>query len=306
MKITIATRGSLLALWQARQVKQLLEAHAPGSEVSLLEVSTEGDRRTDVALSSIGGRGVFAKEVQLAVLSGEADIAVHSAKDLPALTPEALVIAAVLERGDPRDALVGSTLAGLGPGATVATGSVRRRAQLASLRPDLNFIELRGNIDTRLSRVPDGGAILMAVAALQRLDRHPEVLDVLSVVDMIPQVGQGTLAVEARKNDSATRALLEAINDSESAQCLAAERAFLVELGGDCDLPAGAFAWKEGESLALSAMLSDLADSSNHGSSGESGRIVRTVMRGDDPSDLGASCARDLRAQLGMGGDRRL
>ena len=221
----------------------------------LVIVSTAGDRDLASSLAEIGGKGVFVKEVQAAVLAGEADVAVHSAKDLPAQTPEGLTIGAVLERGDPRDALVGCGLTDLPMGATVATGAPRRRAQLAALRPDLRFAELRGNIATRLAKAVDFDAIVVAVAALERLglaevdgdnlnlDIEVKGLGTVNVLDtetFIPQVGQGTIAVECLSDDEATRRLLASIDHSPTRICLEAERGFLQALGGDCNLPAGA------------------------------------------------------------------
>ena len=318
MNVRIATRGSELARWQANAVRQELEGLAPGGQAQqrlkqgvvdlgdkkpadkelgdsgeaatakpalsegvsceLVIVSTAGDRDLASSLSDIGGKGVFVKEVQAAVLAGEADIAVHSAKDMPAATPEGLTIGAVLKRGDPRDALVGCRLADLPNGATVATGAPRRRAQLAALRPDLHFAELRGNIATRLAKAGNYDAIVVAVAALERLgfvkvgseagggiteggeaqgrfrsrasnnlnlDTEVEGIGIVDVLDpetFIPQVGQGTIAIECRSDDIATRQLLATINHSPTRICLEAERGFLQALGGDCNLPAGAYA----------------------------------------------------------------
>ncbi len=213
----------------------------PRVEVELVVVETSGDRRLDVPIWEMGGKGVFVKEVQAAVLDGRADLAVHSAKDLPAVTHDDLVIAAVPERADPRDALVGSTLAGLAPGALVATGSVRRRAQLAGLRPDLTFAGLRGNIDTRLGARPDEfGAIVMAAAALDRLglaDRgRPRCSSRRSCC---PRSGRARWRSSAGRTDDELVALLGALEHGASRTALDAERGFLAELGGDCDLPAG-------------------------------------------------------------------
>lgn len=239
--LRVATRGSALALWQARHVASLLRAAHPGLEVTEVIVETAGDRNREVPISAIGGRGVFTKEVQAAVLDGRADLAVHSAKDLPSsaeLQPEGLVLAAVPERADPRDALVGATLDAIPPGGTVGTGSVRRRAQLADRRPDLTFAELRGNIDTRLAKAPDFAAIVVAYAALQRLERTDAVAEVLEPTVMLPQVAQGALAIESRPE---TVALLAAIEHAPTRRCVDAERSWLATLGGGCDLPAGAF-----------------------------------------------------------------
>ncbi len=247
-----ATRGSALALWQTNHVAELLAAavaNTTDAEAVHLEpvvVSTVGDRQSEVPISTIGGKGVFVKEVQAAVLDGRADIAVHSAKDLPAATPEGLVIAAVPKRADPRDVLVGCELSNLAKGAVVATGSARRRVQLQALRGDLNFVELRGNIGTRLAKATDYGAVVMAKAALDRLGEIPAVAEVLSPEVMVPQVGQGALAVECRADDEQTKELLAAIQDPVSRIQVDAERAFLATLGGDCTFPAGAYAQLQG------------------------------------------------------------
>ncbi len=240
--VRAATRGSALARWQTDHVAALL---APlGVELEVVVVETAADRRLDVPIWEMGGKGVFVKEVQAAVLDGRADLAVHSAKDLPALTPDDVVLAAVPQRADARDVLVGATLDGLPPGATVATGSVRRRAQLASLRPDLTFTGLRGNIATRLERIPEGGAIVMAAAAIDRLglDLGTRPVEVLDPTVVLPQVAQGALAVECRADDDRLRTVLAGIEHAASRVAVDAERAFLEALGGDCDLPAGAHA----------------------------------------------------------------
>ena len=255
----LATRGSALALWQASFVADRIRAAAPGTDVELVVVSTTGDRLQDRPVWELGGQGVFVKEVQAAVLDGRADAGVHSAKDLPSTPAPGLELAAFPVRADPRDVLVGATLDGLGPGAPVATGSVRRRAQLAWLRPDLTFTSLRGNIATRLERVPSGGAIVMAAAALERLGLNPPVSEVLSPSVMLPQVAQGAIAVECRSADQAARDVLEAIDDAEVRACVTAERAYLARLGGGCDLPVGAHAVLEGTGeIRVDALLASL------------------------------------------------
>lgn len=253
--IRLATRSSPLAVWQAEHVAGLLRAAHPGLEVTLVRTDTVGDRRLDVPISEIGGKGVFATEVQRLVLDGTADAAVHSAKDLPAVTGEGLALACVPERGDPRDALVGSTLDGLAPGAVVATGSQRRRVQLAALRPDLTFVELRGNMATRLGKVPEGGAIVVAAVALERLGLADRIDEVLAADLLVPQVGQAALAIETRAGDTATTDLLAAVEHGPSRVRVDVERSFLAELGGDCDLPAGAHATLDGDRLHLRALL---------------------------------------------------
>ncbi len=237
----MATRASSLARWQASWVADQLG----GAE--LVVVSTEGDRRRDLPVGSLGGRVVFVREVQQAVLDGRADLAVHSAKDLPALDADGLVVTAVPFRADPRDALVGVPFDELEPGATVATGSPRRRAQLAWRRPDLTFRELRGNIETRLAKVPPGGAVVVAMAALERLGLGDRATDVLGTEVVLPQGGQGALAIECRSDDTAVRLRVAAVDHEPSRLCVAAERAFLAALGGGCDAPAGALAVRDGK-----------------------------------------------------------
>jgi hydroxymethylbilane synthase len=240
----------------------------------------------------MGGKGVFVKEVQAAVLEGRADMAVHSAKDLPSQTFDGLALAAVPERGDPRDALVGCALSDLPPGARVATGSVRRRAQLADLRPDLTFEGLRGNIPTRLARAANFDAIVVAAVALERLHVTDHIADILATSVMLPQVAQGALAVECRSDDRETRAALTAIEHPDSRRAVDAERAFLAELGGDCDLPAGAYATtgaRPGAGLCLEGLLASL-----------DGRIIlRHREEGAEPEALGRAVARHLLDQAG-------
>jgi hydroxymethylbilane synthase len=218
-----------------------LRASHRGLNVELVFVDTTGDQRQDVPLHTIGGQGVFVKEVQAAVLAGRADIAVHSAKDLPSTPADGLVIAAFGERRDPRDVLVGRSLADLGQGATVATGSVRRRSQLMAIRPDLHFVELRGNIPTRLEKIPVDGSIVMAAAALEILGWSDRVSEYIDVQVMVPAVGQGCVAIECREDDQQTRDILQAIDHSLSRRAVEHERAFLAELGSGCSLPVGAY-----------------------------------------------------------------
>jgi hydroxymethylbilane synthase len=245
-----------LALWQAGHVASLLQETHPGLQVELVTVTTSGDRRSEVPVWEIGGQGVFVREVQSAVLAGEADAAVHSAKDLPPVPAPGLCLAAVPGREDPRDALVGSRLADLAPGAPVATGSQRRRAQLAWLRPDLTFQSLRGNIATRLSRVPEGGAVVVARAALSRLGLSPDPMETLGIDVMLPQVAQGALAVECRADDDANLGLLRRIEDPASRLAVDSERAFLATIGGACDLPvAGHARLTAGGPLHLEGLL---------------------------------------------------
>jgi hydroxymethylbilane synthase len=241
--LRLATRGSAQARTQSQAVADALTAVCSRS-VELVVVETFGDRtqRAEVPLHTIGGQGVFVKEIQSAVLRGEADIATHSAKDLPSVTPDGLQLAAFCTRRDARDVLIGATLDGLAPGAPVATGSVRRRAQLAVARPDLHFLELRGNIHTRLGRVPDGGAIVMAAAALEVLGLLSEITEYLPPSTFVPSPGQGCVAVECRADDDEMIELLRSIDHAPTRQAVEVERAFLAELGSGCSLPVGAHA----------------------------------------------------------------
>ncbi len=242
MLIRIATRSSAQALAQTGWVADRLRAAHPGLDVTLVPTETAGDRDTTTPIWELGGKGVFAKEVQVAVLTGLADVAVHSAKDLPSTTPDGLVVAAVPTRRDPRDALVGARLDDIPVGGRVATGSIRRRAQLAALRPDLTFAGLRGNIGTRLERAAEHDAIVVAVAALEWLGATDRIAETLEPGRMLPQVAQGGLAVECRADDATTKDLLAVLEDPVARRCFEAERSFLRTLGGDCSLPAGAFA----------------------------------------------------------------
>ncbi len=274
--LRLATRGSALALWQAERVAELL-----GGDVELVVVKTTGDQRVDVPIHEIGGSGMFVKEVQLAVLDGRADLAQHSAKDLPAITPDGLVLAAVPERGDPRDALVGSMFAALPTGAQVATGSVRRRAQLAAARPDLTFAELRGNVDTRLEKAAQFDAIVLAAAGLDRLGRGDRITERLDTSIMLPMVGQGALAIECRADDDATRERLAAVDDVDVHRAVRAERAFLAELGGGCSLPCAAYATVDGDSVSVDALLAALDGSV----------VVRARATNADPVKAGIEVA---------------
>lgn len=297
VRLRLATRNSALALWQARHVAAatVAAAAAVGSavEIELVGVETTADRRLDVPIAAMGGKGVFVKEVQQAVLDGRADLAVHSGKDLPALTPDELVIVAVPERADPRDVLVGSTLSGLPVGGRVATGSIRRRAQLAAARPDLVFSDLRGNIATRLDKARDFDAIVMAAAAIDRLELtlHDRVVEILDVATMLPQVAQGALAVECRADDLRTQDLLAPLDHPSSRIAVTAERGFLTELGGDCDLPVGAHAVVEGDELTIDALVA----------APDGSLVLRTQRTGEvgDAASLGAAVARHLLDDAG-------
>ena len=243
--LRIATRPSPQARTQAQVVADAIRA-ATGEECEFILVESTGDLRADVPLHQMAGQGVFVKEVQRAVLEGRADMAVHSAKDLPTEGDPGLVVGAWCARRDARDALIGSTLAGLGTGSMVATGSARRRAQLRAVRPDLVFSELRGNIGTRLEKIPDGGAIVMASAALQILGMADRIAEILDPTVFVPMVGQGCVAVEHRFGDGRAREALQAIDHDSTRRAVEIERSFLAVLGSGCSLPVGAFVDNEG------------------------------------------------------------
>jgi hydroxymethylbilane synthase len=293
--VRLATRGSPLALWQAQRVAGLLGALPDGRPSQIVVIETTGDRLAEVPVAELGGQGAFVTEVQTAVLDGRADIAVHSAKDLRSQTSPGLVLACVPERADPRDALVGARLADLGPGASVATGSVRRRAQLASLRPDLTFVELRGNMATRLERAAREGAGVVAVAALDRLGLSDRIAEVLDTAVLLPQVAQGALAVECRADDTDLLSVLAAIDNPVAHRAVTAERAFLAALDGGCTFPVGALATPSGFAGA-DAGESDSGELSLEGIlASRDGRVVlRRSCVGDDPVELGRRLAGDL------------
>jgi hydroxymethylbilane synthase len=290
--LRLATRGSPLARRQTDLVAEALRAAHGGLEVEVVVVRTRGDELS-APLDQIGGQGVFVTEVEAAVAEGRADAAVHSAKDMTSIMADGLVLAAVPERADPRDGLVGCRLGDLPPGGLVATGSARRRAQLAYLRPDLSFTEIRGNMERRVSRGEDGSvtAVVVAVAAMERLGWTDRLTDILDPIDLLPQAGQGAIAVQGRSGDAATLELLAAIDDPDSHRALRAERSVLAGLGGNCSVPVGA--WAETSAGSQQLHLHGLAASAD-------GRVViRLSRRGDDPEALGTEVARALLVDHG-------
>lgn len=287
--IRLATRSSAQAKKQSEFLAQQLIAADADLVIELVFVETLGDKKADTPLHEIGGQGVFVKEVQRAVLDGHADIAVHSAKDLPSEQQAGLVIAAFTERRTANDALVGSTLDGLASGATVATGSVRRRAQLARLRPDLQFVDLRGNINTRLDKIPQNGAIVMAVAALEVLDLQDRITQVLSLDDAVPMVGQGCVAVEVRALDDATRRLLQIIDHAPTRRAVETERAFLNELGAGCTAPIAAHV--SPDHMLRAFMANDIT----------SVQLTGSILDIHDHLEVGREIARECQKQLRRG-----
>lgn len=261
MKIRIGTRKSQLALWQANFVAGKLRER--GIEVELVKITTQGDKILDVPLAKIGGKGLFVKEIEEAMLRGEIDIAVHSLKDVPTKLPEGLDIVAVPEREDPSDAFVSvkySSLENLPEGAVVGTSSLRRKSQLLRLRPDLDIRDLRGNVDTRLKKLEEGqfDAIILAYAGLKRLGLEGKARQKLTPDKIIPAVCQGFLGIEARVDDRAVLDAISFLNDEESFIRAAAERSFLATLEGGCQVPLGAYCEVEGGRLKITGYISDL------------------------------------------------
>ncbi|CAB4679568.1 MAG: hydroxymethylbilane synthase [Actinobacteria bacterium] len=286
--IRIATRSSAQARTQAEAVGALLVSADSRVSIEYVYVDTHGDVNATTPLHLMGGQGVFVKEVQRAVLDNKADIAVHSAKDLPSQNADGLEIGAIGERRTPNDALIGSRLEDLAIGATIATGSVRRRAQLMRIRPDLQFVDLRGNIQTRLSKIPEGGAIVMAVAALEILGITSHIAEVLDLDVAVPMVGQGSVAIEARTNDKDTLAILSLINHAQSRRAVETERAYLAELGAGCSLPVGAHLSNDGTFRAFMAK-DDCSDSV---------QIVGSIGDSDDYRLVGRTAAIECRTRL--------
>ena len=259
-RLRIATRRSRLALWQAEHVSALLTASHPGLEVELVPMVTEGDRILDRALAEVGGKGLFIKELEVAMFEGRADLAVHSMKDVPAELPEGMVLATVLERADPRDAFVSNrfaTLADLPAGARVGTSSLRRQCQLRHTRPDLEIIQLRGNVDTRLRKLDEGqyDAIILAAAGLKRLGLDARIASLVPTEASLPAVGQGVIGIECRGDDARTRQLLAPLEHAPTRTCLDAERAFAARLQGSCQSPVAGFAELEGAGLRLRGLV---------------------------------------------------
>ncbi len=262
MQLTFATRPSALARWQTARVIQLLQAAHPHLECSEYVINTKGDRNLDQPLPIIGGKGLFTSELEEALLSGKVHAAVHSLKDLPVPAGETpgIVVAAISEREAAHDVLVsvhGQTLSDLPEGARVGTGSPRRSAQLLALRPDLNILPIRGNVDSRVSKLLNGeyDAIVLAQAGLKRLGLENHISEIFSLETMLPAPGQGALAVQCRADDDETRELLAAIHDPLTAAAVEAERAFLSNLGSGCSLPVAAFAEKNNGQIILTGAV---------------------------------------------------
>lgn len=293
MKLTIATRESPLALWQANHVKAELLKHFPALDVELLGMTTKGDQLLSSPLSKIGGKGLFIKELEVAMLEGRADIAVHSMKDVPMSSqlPEGFSVPVILKREDPRDALISinyQSLADLPQGAIVGSCSLRRRAQLLAIRPDLELRDLRGNVNTRLKKLEDGeyDAIILAAAGLIRLGFEDKITEYLSDEVSLPAVGQGAIGIECVTDNEAVRHIIEALNDRDTAICVTAERAFNAKLNGGCQAPIAGFAELTEQGLRLRGLVGDL----------DNGTIIFHEIHGaiEDAEKIGIELAENL------------
>ncbi len=294
-RLVIGTRGSQLALWQANWVKSELEKRHPGLAVELNIIKTTGDKILDVPLAMVGGKGLFVKEIEEAMLRGEADIAVHSMKDVPTFFPEGLALRCITEREDPRDILVlkpgFSTFADLPQGARIGTSSLRRKAQLLHLRPDFRMIDIRGNVETRIRKLTDEDldAVVLAAAGMNRLGFGSMVSEYLSTDISLPAIGQGALGLESRIDDDETNALIDFFNHDETAWAVKAERALLRRLEGGCQVPIAAFGKVTGDRLTLTGLVSSV-----------DGRqfLKKTATSGvEDAEKTGISLADDLLIQ---------
>jgi hydroxymethylbilane synthase len=253
--LTIGSRGSQLALWQARWIQARIQGFGVESRIEIIH--TTGDKITDVALSKVGTKGLFTKEIEEALLSGAIDLAVHSLKDMPTDLPDGLILAAIPEREDPRDALVGRSLAALSAKSRVGTSSLRRAAQLRARRADLEIENIRGNVDTRLRKLDEGqyDAIILASAGLRRLGWENRITELLDAEVMCPAVGQGALAVETRGDGGTAQEIAARLEHRDSRIAVTAERAVLRALGGGCQVPIGAYATVDGDLLRLRSII---------------------------------------------------
>lgn len=262
-EIKIGTRASLLAITQSTMIKELIEKQHPGVTVELIRITTTGDKILDVPLAKVGGKGLFVKELEDALLDGRADLAVHSMKDVPTELPSGLHLGIVTERENPRDAFVSNKYAdvlALPQGAKVGTSSLRRKSQLACLRPDLVIEDLRGNVDTRLRKLDEGqyDAIILAAAGLNRLGKSDRITSLIEPVQMLPAIGQGALGLELRVDDTELLDGISFLNHAATAVAVTAERAFLLRLEGGCQVPIGAFATTAGDTVTLTGLIASV------------------------------------------------
>ena len=300
MILRIGTRGSKLALVQSEWVKKEVQSRHPEVRVELIKIKTKGDKIVDAPLSKVGGKGLFVKEIEDALLKRDVDLAVHSMKDVPAELQKGLKLSVYPKRGDPRDAFVSghfSTVEELPQGASVGTSSLRRSAQLLHIRPDLQIVPLRGNVDTRLRKLDSGDlhAIVLAAAGLKRLGLSDRITALLSPEVFLPAIGQGVLGLEVREDDQKTQDLISFLNDLETELAARAERAFLKELEGGCQVPLAGYAKVERNRIVMDGLVAELDGSV----------ILRQQRSGgkDKPEELGVALARQLKT---AGADRIL
>jgi hydroxymethylbilane synthase len=305
-RVVIGTRGSKLALWQAEWVKSELKRMNPGLEVELNKIKTTGDKVLDVPLAKVGGKGLFVKEIEEALLRGEADLAVHSMKDVPTEFPEGLHLAVICEREDARDAFISRIDNGqfaiggfkdLPQAASVGTSSLRRSCQLLNLRPDLRIMQLRGNLDTRLRKLDEKefDAIILAAAGVKRLGWAKRITEILAPEISLPAIGQGAIGIECRTGDSLINQLISRLNHRETSVCVRAERACLKRLEGGCQVPIAAHARLDGGKIVIDGLVGSV--------SGD--RLVRSHFEGssEEYESLGKTLAEDL---LSKGADKIL
>lgn len=296
-RFLLGTRGSPLALWQAERARALLKERRPDAEIEISIIQTTGDKILDKPLVQIGDKGLFTREIEKALLEGEIDFAVHSFKDLPTKLPEGLAIVSIPERDSPFDALVakeGACLRDLPKNPTIATGSLRRRAQILAARPDATVVDIRGNVNTRLRKYDESNwdALILAEAGLRRMGWLGRIAGTLPLDELLPAPAQGALAVEARVSDKRTIECLQTIHDAKVAAGVEAERAFLAALEGGCQVPIAAYARIEREEIHLQGLLADLDGS----------RCLRDSLSGSfaDPTDLGKALAERILRRGGQ------
>lgn len=294
--LIIGTRQSLLALWQSNHIASLLRKQYPDCQVTLKKIVTKGDRILDVPLAQIGGKGLFTKEIETELLDGTVDLAVHSLKDMPTVLPEGLCLTAITTRANVGDAFVSNKYASfseLPQGAVLGTSSLRRKAQLLAVRPDLKIVDLRGNVDTRLRKLDEGqmDAIILAAAGLERLGYADRIREIIPTTVCLPAVGQGALAIECRSDNKEVRDMLAFLNDLPTKQATDAERAFLGLIEGGCQVPIGVHAEVENDNVKIEAVIASLDGS----------KVLRNNITGPaaNAADLGRKLGQQMLAEGG-------
>lgn len=294
--LIIGTRQSLLALWQSNHIASLLRKQYPDCQVTLKKIVTKGDRILDVPLAQIGGKGLFTKEIETELLDGTVDLAVHSLKDMPTVLPEGLCLTAITTRANVGDAFVSNKYASfseLPQGAVLGTSSLRRKAQLLAVRPDLKIVDLRGNVDTRLRKLDEGqmDAIILAAAGLERLGHADRIREIIPTTVCLPAVGQGALAIECRNDNKEVRDMLAFLNDLPTKQATDAERAFLGLIEGGCQVPIGVHAEVENDNVKIEAVIASLDGS----------KVLRNNITGPavNAADLGRKLGQQMLTEGG-------